>query len=323
MIFKKHLFKIFYCLTYLAAFCSYSHDQADSSCLPLFLSKDECLAAEKIYREYQLATDTQKIELFRHFVKSGNKSIIDYFLTLKVKNPLSKELLYKYFAECLTAKVTSPDDHHTHYKQARILAKLGIFTHLDQKALNNALKEAIQRGKLKLVKFLCENNAQINVNGEDGWSPLGLLLFQYYNQRKPHLISIKKDDIEFIKRLTQHFLKTAEVLMQNGANVTFPAYKKEHDELTPLMLACKLSLFPFVHFLNQHNSPINMQSKSGNTALMYAIQADSTRIVTYLLQKGANHAIRNHKGLSIFQMMQSDEMHKLFNVSDKENVIQN
>lgn len=199
------------------------------------------------------------------------------------------------------------------------------------------LLESCMKGNYKMVEFLCENGANVNVSLEDGTTPLMVSLD--YPEIITYLINHKakteqtnsedltalmlaaiKDKSKAIAPLvngkanvngkdpkglsplmyaTMHDnIDTAKELLKYGAN---PNYQISGDvKLTPLITAAVKASPEMVQLLLSKGAKPNTKDQEGNTALGFAIHEDNPEVVAVLLKNGADVYSRNKKGVTVF-----------------------
>ena len=136
---------------------------------------------------------------------------------------------------------------------------------------------AAKAGKIKVVKFLLDNGADVNKKNKYSKSVL------FYPFRKK-LLDIPK------------------LLISCGANVNI----RDNYNATPLMSACSIlkkgepafTYHPYIEFLVKNGAKLDAKNMAGETALFYAIRAGRIENVRLLLALGARKNARNNRGLT-------------------------
>jgi ankyrin repeat protein len=91
-------------------------------------------------------------------------------------------------------------------------------------------------------------------------------------------------------------------LLEQGANVNA---RVTYSGMTPLMLAASRLASPdMVRLLLEHGAEINMQDKSGWTALHCAVDVGADGIIGQLLTHGADPNLADDKGLTVLMLAQ-------------------
>ena len=135
------------------------------------------------------------------------------------------------------------------------------------------LINAVEKGDLKMVIFLIKNEADVNIQDLNGFTPIHYAARAY-------------------KGLTNHFA-IAYILIENGADVD----SKNKDGLTPLYFASHNGNLELVKFLIKHMADVN-QSCGGleMTPLHVASVKGKDGVVKYLLENGAEVDAKEKNG---------------------------
>lgn len=121
------------------------------------------------------------------------------------------------------------------------------------------------------MRLLIANNADVNIQGNIGYTPL--------------ILSARSNDIE-----------AADILIKAGADVNL----KSSDGRSPLVYAIlgnpkRPDNIQLVNFLIESRADVNSRDQEDNTPLHYAVQKGNVDIVNLLLENGANIKIYNKK----------------------------
>ena len=122
------------------------------------------------------------------------------------------------------------------------------------------LIQAVPNGEEKpgIIEVLLKNGANVNVDNENGWTPL--------------LEAVSQNDFATVKSLVNY-----------GANVS----AINNEGWTPLMQASKKGNLEILRFLLSNNADVNALNNYDQTALMIATEKGYPYIVKALLEKGA------------------------------------
>ncbi|CAG9980499.1 unnamed protein product [Clonostachys byssicola] len=194
----------------------------------------------------------------------------------------------------------------------------------------NALMTAASSGKIELVELLLNHGADINLQGKDGSSPLGIAARQGHEEIVDLLLdraakvgfpSIKAailgGQVQIAEKLIgseydlqdeamgeilqlaclQGFGSLAESLIQNGANVNFSDWDR-HGSV--LQAAAQQDNEEIIQLLINNGAYINSTSGTPGTALHVAIENGHENIVTLLIDHGADVNIQGgHYGSTL------------------------
>ncbi|MFP3033743.1 MAG: ankyrin repeat domain-containing protein [Wolbachia sp.] len=176
---------------------------------------------------------------------------------------------------------------------------------------NTLLHWAAFNGRLKIVEYLIEKGADVNVKERNGFAPLHLavqggnnILFTLSAPNK-HLKIVeyligKDADLEAIdndERTPLHLavegsnFNTTRLLIEKGANVN----AKEKNHWVPLYLAVKDGNLNIVELLvNSENIDIEARSEVGDTPLHIAAREGNFDIAKLLINNGTNIDVQNN-----------------------------
>lgn len=125
----------------------------------------------------------------------------------------------------------------------------------------NFLKAVDERDGAEAEKYINEPGTVIINTKRDGTGETAL-----------HIVVARKDDTWL------------GYLLQKGANPNIA----DRKGVTPLMLATQLGFVDGVNRLIKHKVPVDATNRSGETALIRAVQLRNTELVRILLKAGAN-----------------------------------
>ncbi len=170
----------------------------------------------------------------------------------------------------------------------------------ENKYENLSLFDLIEVGKTDLVKKKIESGADVNINDDNGNTPL------YYASRNRHT--------EIVKLLFDH---GADVNTKNNVGDTPLHYASIHGQTeivklllkygadvnaknnygdTPLNYTSSRGHTEIVKLLLAHGADVNVKDKYGNTPLYFASGEGHTEIVKLLLEHGADVNVKNNNG---------------------------
>ena len=146
---------------------------------------------------------------------------------------------------------------------------------VDVKTFDNCtpLMIAAQRGDTKVVTFLIEQGAMVNLQDKDGNAAVHYAIQENSGSHESN--------------------EVLDYLIQNGADVN----AQSNEGRTPLMKAIELAEVTKATFLIEQGANMNLQDKSGDTALHYAVRTDSPEITDSILTLGAS-CMCNNRGLT-------------------------
>jgi ankyrin repeat protein len=169
----------------------------------------------------------------------------------------------------------------------------------------------------ELVKYLVENNADINAKDINQITPiasitarnhLSALEYLLNNGANPNVIDFEGDTpLHYAAASGQ--LRTAQLLLENGASV----HIKNSYERTPLVIAVRESgNLEMVKLLIRYGSDINIKDNGQNTALTLAAWRGHKDIVDYLILMNAEVPITGFKAKDLFVYALSKSMSNLY-----------
>jgi ankyrin repeat protein len=160
-----------------------------------------------------------------------------------------------------------------------------------------ALCAAVLNNKLDVVRFLCESDARVNIQGEKGWTPLTTAASDSGTiDSVKTLVKYGKDiDLEMKNGHNDTALLTASrndkpdvvrFLCESGAKVNIQGEKG----WTPLTAAASRGTIDSVKALVKYGKGIDLEMKNGsnNTALFVAVINEKPDVVRFLCESGAN-----------------------------------
>ena len=103
-------------------------------------------------------------------------------------------------------------------------------------------------------------------------------------------------------------------------------YNKVHDFLqqgipidtqdpkgnTLLIIACQTNNQRLVKLALRNGGSINQQNSTGNTGIKYAVQYGYTALAEYLLSKGADDSLVDHRGLTMYEAAHVSASERIF-----------
>lgn len=84
------------------------------------------------------------------------------------------------------------------------------------------------------------------------------------------------------------------------------------ESCTPLHFAIKVETLWKAEFLVEHGADINSRNLKGQTPIMVAADKTNSKIVKYLLDKGADTAIKDNGGKTLLEYCKDNEDHNGF-----------
>ena len=166
--------------------------------------------------------------------------------------------------------------------------------------------EAAKIGNTEVVKLLIKENADVNVQDEDGWTALLLASLNGHTQVVELLIKENADvNIQKKNGVTALMLasvyghtQVVELLIKENADVKI----QSKEGVTALMLASLNGHTQVVELLLKQNADVNIQNENGWTALMLASQNGHTQIVELLLQENTDVNAQGTNGENALMM---------------------
>ncbi|WP_342255471.1 ankyrin repeat domain-containing protein [Spiroplasma endosymbiont of Poecilobothrus nobilitatus] len=197
------------------------------------------------------AIETENIEIIKLLIDNGadpnfldcNNSFISplHYAIIKNKKEMIKVLL----------------------KSKKIKNNINNKSYLNIGCLHWASLNLKNINNLEITKLLIDNGADVNLQDENGTTPI------YY--------AISTDNIEIVK-----------LLIDNGADVK----NINKNGLTPLYYAIILDKKEMVQFLINNGADVNLRDKNGLTPLHFAIDENNKEMVQFLINNGADVNIK-------------------------------
>ena len=148
-----------------------------------------------------------------------------------------------------------------------------IFSEINKKDINDIdtlLNYSIEKSSFKIVKYLIDKGANVNLVYKNGTTPL--------------LIASKKSNINILK-----------LLIEKGSKINI----KDNTGATPLMIAILNGRFENEKYLLARGAEVNEKDKSGYSSLAWATTYNDFNSMTLLISKGADINAKNKEGRNI------------------------
>ncbi|RDW62024.1 hypothetical protein BP6252_11457 [Coleophoma cylindrospora] len=128
---------------------------------------------------------------------------------------------------------------------------------------------ASQNGHIEVVKFLVEHQAEVNTKTDDGSTPL--------------YVASRNGYIEVVKFLVEHQAEVVKFLVEHQAEVNI----KTDDGSTLLYIASQNGYIEVVKFLVEHQAEVNTKAGGGFTPLCVASENGHVEVVKFLVEHQA------------------------------------
>lgn len=163
---------------------------------------------------------------------------------------------------------------------------------------------ATRYNQYDIVEKFINNNEDLNIVDDEGWTPLMMACRYQYHLIVKQLIDngadihLKNEMGKTALHMASQWgeLKSVKYLIENGTDINI----QDCDGWTPLMYASRYSYstsnFEIVKFLVESGAKLDLQNKLGWTALMLASRYSIVKTARFLLKSSANHQIKNNKG---------------------------
>ncbi len=160
---------------------------------------------------------------------------------------------------------------------------------------NTPLILAAKHGDFAIVKKLIIKGANIHAKNKDGYD--ALLALSYFTMNISPLADKGSQKSEPIAITTEGHLKTAEYLIQNGADIN----GKNDDGNTALILATALNKTNLAELLLNKGADVNARNQQGSSALIVASSKGYSELICPLLRKGADKGVADNQGKTALQ----------------------
>lgn len=142
------------------------------------------------------------------------------------------------------------------------------------------------QGRIEVIQLLIEYGAHLDIQDFDGDTPL-------------HDAAVAKQS------------EACDVLLHAGADANLT---NEANLLTPFHLACSKGCYNTIKTLYPFISDINQIAAGNETPLMIAVRSGSEEVVSFLLEHGADHSLKNENAQSALDIALHLGYGKLFNM---------
>jgi len=172
-------------------------------------------------------------------------------------------------------------------------------------AKNNALLQATANGQLVVVESLIKNQANINVQDKNGYTPL--------------MIATIKENVPIVEMLLLNYADT-NIKDSRGSTALIHSIQIDNMEIfkmlayddrtsaenkgDALIIASRFNSKEMVKILIEGNADLNQKDSKGNTALIHAASRGYTEIVKQLINHHANLDIMNSEGYTALMLAQ-------------------
>ena len=167
------------------------------------------------------------------------------------------------------------------------------------------LKPPDKKKYLKIIGFLIEKGADVNIKNIKGDTPLHIAIKNQNTEiielliRKRAKLNVKNNK----GKTPLHLARQSEIvklLIEKGADVN----AKDREGKTPLFMRSGLNTNKF---LIEKGADVNIRDNKGMTPLHYAIQRKLWKISKLLIEKGTNVNIKDNEGIA--------PLHKVFSLT--------
>ena len=181
----------------------------------------------------------------------------------------------------------------------QLLASPQVEQIINQRAKNNAtpLYVAVQHNRLQAVQQLLKSGANPNSATVHGMTPLCSAIHHGLDAIALELLQVPAINVDFALEdgttalylaVECGMLSVVVALLKKGANVN----SVRKDSSAPLHIAAKKGSKEMCALLATHSQTnINLQLKSGKTALHIAVEYNHPDVVSFFLERGANPAL--------------------------------
>ena len=215
----------------------------------------------------------------------------------------------------------------------KILGKMGDYLHLHRYkspystymfskvsdlAKNNALLQATADGQVAVVESLMRNQANINVQDKNGYTPL--------------MIATIKENVPIVEMLLLNYADT-NIKDSRGNTALIHSIQVDNMEIfkmlayddrtsaenkgDALIIASRFNNKEMVKILIEGNADLNQKDSKGNTSLIHAASRGYTEIVRQLIDHHADLDIKNNEGLTALTMAQQRRWTKIVEMLKK------
>lgn len=236
---------------------------------------------------------------------------------------------------------------YNHYEVTKCLLEHGV----DLRSKNYALELAASWGYLNIIRLLCDSDAFINFQDENGDTPLmSACYFGYIDVIKYFIISYlykiipdKKNNhgnTAIINACYRGHYKIVKYLIDSGCNPCIKnnagktalhvasegksikllkllvkyisVSEKDSGGNTPLITACRKNNFDVVKFLLSKGADTNHANNEGNTPLMFASGSGDLQLIKYLVGNKAKIDVQNNYGYTALILSIINDQYEIF-----------
>jgi len=181
---------------------------------------------------------------------------------------------------------------------------------------DSSLHLACSKGLAQMVSKLLENGANINLQNNNGLTPLMLAVKNHRQLCYERLIEYS-DKIDFTLTDKQHrsllyyvLLNDKETILKKLVELEVDLELIDDNDISPIIFCAKHNSSKCINELTKYNINVNVKDKSSlmNTALHYACKNTNIYIVRQLLLAGADITTTNNEGDTVLTYMLKNEI---------------
>lgn len=180
-----------------------------------------------------------------------------------------------------------------------------MFSKVSDLAKNNALLQAVADGQVAVVESLIRNQADINVQDKNGYTPLMIATIkENVAIVEMLLLNYADTNIKDSRRNTALMHATQIGVMEIFKLLAYDERTSAENKGEALIIASRFDSKEMVKILIESNANLNQKDSQGNTSLMHAASKGHTAIVRLLIDHHADLDIKNNEGLTALTLAQ-------------------
>lgn len=194
----------------------------------------------------------------------------------------------------------------------KMLVKYGAKVNERTPNLNSPLSNAVKNRNMEMIKFLVENDANVNTIQQSG-AIIRMCLFRRYDEAAIYLAEngARLTELSTLNHTIIHEASArSELSTLQYFHKKFPRIHDKTDRMeTPLFSACRWGNYENAKFLLEKGAEVNIYNCEEESPLVTALMNGNIKLVKLLLEHGASLALNHNKiKETLFKRIQNREV---------------